>query len=400
MNDWVSLEKQYYMQVARRQPIVLVRGDGVEVWDEKQKRYLDFTSGWAVNNVGHCNPYVVKAIANQAATLIQTSNQFYTLPQIQLSQLLIDNSCLDRAFICNSGAEANEGAVKIARKYGRQNRDGAYEVITAFDSFHGRTLTMVAATGQPHYQETWTPLMPGFTHVPFNDIDAIRAATTDKTCAVMLEPVQGEGGVNVPDPDYLKQVRSWCDDQGLLLILDEVQTGMGRLGSLFGYQLSGIEPDVITLAKGLGGGMPIGAFLAKEHAAILEPGDHGSTFGGNPVTCAAAQASLQYLLDHEIPRHADQVGARLAVGLKALAAEFPGIAEVRGLGLLLAVQFHGTIANDIVSMCNDMGLLLNPVRPTTIRLMPPLTITNKEVDEALGILTRVFSHVLSSQYGT
>ncbi|MBI2856040.1 MAG: aminotransferase class III-fold pyridoxal phosphate-dependent enzyme, partial [Chloroflexi bacterium] len=254
MSTWIDLERKYYMQVARRQPIILVRGEGTRIWDDAGKEYLDFTAGWAVDTLGHCHPSLVKAVEEQARTLIQTSNQFYTIPQLKLAQLLIENSCLDRIFFCNSGAEANEGAVKLARKYGKAHRSGAYEVITALNSFHGRTLTMAAATGQPHYQEQWRPLAPGFINVPYNDINSIKQATTPNTCAVMLEPLQGEGGVNVPSPAYLKQVREWCDEQNLVMILDEVQTGIGRLGTLFGYQQFGVEPDVITLAKGLGGG--------------------------------------------------------------------------------------------------------------------------------------------------
>ena len=250
--EWISIEQKYYAQTVRRQPVVLVRGQGTRVWDADGKEYLDFVAGWAVNNLGHSHPAITQAIVEQAGTLIQTSNQFFTVPQLMLAELLIENSCLDRVFFGNSGAEANEGALKLARRYGKLNRDGAYEVITAFNSFHGRTMATVAATGQPHYQEPFQPLLPGFVHVDFNDVEAIMNATTDQTAAVMLEPVQGEGGVNIPDDDYLQRVREWCDRNGLLLILDEIQTGMGRLGSLFGYQEYGVEPDVITLAKGPG----------------------------------------------------------------------------------------------------------------------------------------------------
>ena len=280
-SDWMEMEKRYYMQTVRRQPVVIARGQGTLVWDTDGKEYLDFTSGWAVNNLGHCHPAITGAIAEQAATLMQTSNQFYTVPQILLAQTLVENSCLDKVFLCNSGAEAVEGAIKLARRYGKKNRNGAYEVITALNSFHGRTLTAVSATGQPHYHEPFQPVTPGFVHVEFNNVEAVVEATNDRTAAVLLEPVQGEGGVNIPAPDYLARVREWCDTQGLLLMLDEVQTGMGRLGTLFGYQQYDVEPDVMTLAKGLGGGVPIGALMAKDHCTALEPGDHGSTFGGN-----------------------------------------------------------------------------------------------------------------------
>ena len=279
-SEWIASGGRYYAQTVRRQPVVLVRGQGTRAWDADGKEYLDFVAGWAVNNLGHCHPVVTQAIVDQATTLVQTSNQFYTIPQLLLAQLLIDNSCLDLVFFGNSGAEANEGALKLARKYGKQHRGGAYEVITAFSSFHGRTLATLAATGQPHYHEPFVPLQPGFVHVEYNGVEAIMNVTTDKTAAVMLEPVQGEGGVNIPDDDYLKRVREWCDKQGLLLLLDEVQTGLGRLGSLFGYQEYGVEPDVMTLGKGLGYGVPIGAFLSKESCMALVPGDHGSTFRG------------------------------------------------------------------------------------------------------------------------
>ena len=394
--DWKAVESKYYMQVVRRQPIVLVRGEGTRVWDDDGKEYLDFVGGWAVNNIGHASPIVAEAVAQQARTLVQTSNQFYTIPQLQLAQTLVENSCLDRVFIGNSGAEANEGAVKLARKYGKLHRNGAYEVITAWNSFHGRTLAMTAATGKPHDDDPAQPLPSGFTIVDYDDVDAIKGATTDRTAAVMLEPVQGEGGVNVPAADYLQQVRSWCDDNGLLLIFDEVQTGLGRLGTLFGYQVSNVEPDVMTLAKGLGGGLPIGVFLAKEASAVLEPkGEHGSTFGGNAVTCAAAYASVSYIVENDVPGNARRMGQRLKEGLERLADSHGSITQVRGLGLLLAVEFDSEISAAVVSACNNAGILLNAVRPNAVRLMPPLTITQDEVDQALDRLDAGLAEVAS-----
>ena len=281
------------MRTVTRVPVTLVRGKGARVWDDKGKKYLDFVGGWAVNSLGHCHPVLVKALTEQAKTLIQTSNQFYTIPQLQLAELLIKNSCLDRVFFCNSGAEANEGAVKLARRYGKLHLNGAYNIITTFESFHGRTLAMVAATGQNKFQEPYIPLPDGFVNVNYNDIEAIKKATTAQTCAVMLEPIQGEGGVNVPDDNYLKEVRAWCDEKGILLILDEIQTGIGRIGTLFGYEQFGVEPDIMTLAKGLGSGVPIGALLAKEKASVFSPGDHGSTFGGNPLVCATSAGCFE-----------------------------------------------------------------------------------------------------------
>jgi len=391
--QWIDLEKKYYMFVVRRQPVVLVRGKGCRVWDADGKEYLDFTAGWAVNNVGHANPVVAEAIARQAATLLQTSNQFYTIPQLQLAQILVDNSALNKVFICNSGAEANEGACKLVRKYGKKNRNGANEIITALNSFHGRTMGMIAATGQPHYQENFKPLAPGFVNVPYNDVEAIMAATNDRTIAVMLEPVQGEGGVNIPSADYLKRVRQWCDQKGLLLIFDEVQTGLGRLGTLWGYQQFGVEPDVMTLAKGLGGGAPIGAFLSKDRCMALEPGDHGSTFGGNALTCAAAYASVKYTIDHKLWENAIAMGTRLMDGLKKLQSRTPAIKEVRGRGLLIAVEFNDAITPKLVPQTNQEGLLLNPLKPNAIRIMPPLTINAAEVDEGLAKLEAAFKRI-------
>jgi len=386
--DWKDQESRYYMNLVRRQPVVIVRGEGTKVWDDEGKEYLDLTAGWAVNNIGHANPAVAEAVSRQARTLLQTSNQFYTVPQLQLAEILVEHSCLDKVFIVNSGAEANEGAVKLARKYGKLNRNGAYEVITAWNSFHGRTLAMTAATGKPHDDDPSQPLPEGFVTVDYDSIDAIKEATTDKTVAVMLEPVQGEGGVNIPSPGYLKQVRQWCDENGLLMILDEVQTGMGRLGSLFGYESFDVEPDVITLAKALGGGVPIGAFLAKDFASVFEPkGEHGSTFGGNALTCAAAYASTKYVIDNDIPARARKMGERLKEGLQALLeARHDLITDVRGMGLLWAVQFSEDIAASVHSACNDAGLLLGLLGTNGIRLMPPLTITEDELDEALSRL--------------
>ena len=382
--DWKAVESRYYMQVVRRQPVVIVRGEGTRVWDDAGKEYLDFTAGWAVNNVGHANPDVAEAIAEQGRTLLQTSNQFYTAPQLELARVLIDNSCMDRVFICNSGAEANEGAIKLAKKYGKVHLNGAYEIITAFNSFHGRTMMNVSATGQPHYQQNFTPIPPGFTHVDFGDIEGIMAATTDRTVAVMLEPVQGEGGVNIPPAGYLEQVREWCDEKGLLLIFDEVQTGMGRLGTLFGYQSFDVEPDVMTLAKALGGGAPIGAFLAKESAAVFEPGDHGSTFGGNALTCAAAYAATRYTIDNDLPANAAKMGQRLGDGLKEVRGANPdAVADVRGMGLLWAIEYSSDMSAAVMSACNEAGLLLGILGTSGNRLMPPLTVSEGEIDAAM-----------------
>ena len=393
--QWMDLEKQYYMFTVRRQPVVLARGQGTKVWDVDGKEYLDFVAGWAVDNLGHCHPAITEAITRQAGTLLQTSNQFYTTPQLQLAQLLVENSALDKVFFSNSGAEALEGVVKLARRYGRTQRDGAYEVITAYNSFHGRTMSMVAATGQPHYQESFQPLTPGFVHVDYNNVEAIMEATTDRTAAVLLEPVQGEGGVIIPSEDYLARVREWCDSQGILLLLDEVQTGFGRLGTLFGYQGFGIEPDGMALAKGLGGGVPIGAFMSKDSCMALVPGDHGSTFGGNPLTCAAAYASSRYIIENDVSGNAQAMGDYLRDALERLRSRFDFIADVRGKGLLMAMEFADDTSGKVVAQCNEEGLLLNAVKPNTIRFMPPLNITPEEVDSAMERLESALKVVSS-----
>ena len=394
MVNWPELESKYYMQTIVRVPVTLVRGEGARVWDDKGKEYLDFVCGLAVNCLGHCHPVIAEALAEQARTLLQTSNWYYTVPQIQLAQLLVENSCLDRVFICNSGLEANEGAVKLARRYGHIKLKGAYEVITTMQSFHGRSLALTAASGYPSMHKPYVPLPVGFINVANNDIEAIKSATTEKTCAVMLEPVQGEGGVNVPDDDYLKKVREWCDRKGILLILDEIQTGVGRLGALWGYELYGVEPDIMTLAKGLGGGIPIGALLAKEKAAVFAPGDHNSTFGGNPVTSAAACAVLKYVIDNDIAGNVKKVGQYLMEGLEELKKKHSFITEVRGRGFLVAMEFNSDIAQDVLMACLEKGLLVNKVKPNAVRLVPPLIIGSKEVDRAIGILDKALSGIV------
>lgn len=390
MDDWQELEQKLFMRTVNRLPITLVQGQGVRVWDSSGREYLDFVGGWGVNSLGHCHPVVVNALAKQAQTLIQASNQFYTIPQIQLAQLLVENSCLDRVFFCNSGAEANEGAIKLARRYGKLYLNGAYEIITTYGSFHGRTLATVAATGQDKFQQPYIPLPNGFVNVNYNDIDAIKAATTSRTCAVMVEPIQGEGGVNVPADDYLKQMRAWCDTKGILFILDEIQTGIGRIGSLFGYQQYGVEPDIMTLAKGLGSGVPIGALLCKERVSVFAPGEHGSTYGGNPLVCAASLAVLKFIIDNDLPAKVKEVGQYFKDELQRLASKFEFISGIRGRGLLLALAFNDDIAEEIVLACLNAGLLVNRVKPDALRFMPPLIVTKSDIDEALSILEKVF----------
>ena len=395
MSYWQELEHQYFMNTVERLPLTIVRGLKARVWDENGRRYLDFVGGWAVNSLGHCHPVVTQAVTEQANILIQTSNQFYTIPQIRLAELLVRNSCLDKVFFCNSGAEANEGAVKLARRYGQQYLDGAYEVITTVSSFHGRTLAMVAATGQVKFQQPYSPLPTGFVNVEYNNIEAIKSATTNQTCAVMIEPMQGEGGVNLPDDSYLTAIREWCDQKGILFILDEIQTGIGRTGTLFAYEQYGVEPDIMTLAKGLASGVPLGAFLAKDKASVFTPGDHGSTFGGNPLACAAGYATVKFIIDSDIAGRAKEVGQYLIDGLESLKQKYQFITDIRGRGLLVAIEFSSDIAQSLVMDCLEKGLLVNRLKPNALRFMPPLIIGNEEVDEALDILDSALSGVVS-----
>ncbi len=393
MSKWQEMESKYFMHTVNRVPVTLVKGEGARVWDDNGREYLEFVAGWAVNSLGHCHPVVAEALAEQAHTLIQVSNQFYTVPQLQLAEILVENSCLDKVFISNSGAEANEGAVKLARRYGKHHLKGAYEVISAIGSFHGRTLGMVAASGQAKHQEPYLPLPVGFVNVEYNSVAAIKAATTDKTCAVILEPLQGEGGVNLPDDDYLKEVKEWCEQKGILLILDEIQTGAGRLGTLFAYEQYGVEPDIMTLAKGMGSGVPIGTIMVKDSANVFAPGEHGSTYGGNPLVCAAAYATLKYIIDNNVVDNVRKVGQYFTGRLEELKNKYSFITDVRGRGLLLAIEFDREIAADVLNSCLENSLLLNRVKPNALRFMPPLIIGNGEVDEAMNILDKVMAAV-------
>ncbi|HXH20945.1 MAG TPA: acetylornithine transaminase [Dehalococcoidia bacterium] len=397
MTDWREVESRVFMTTGRRMPVVVVRGEGTRLWDDTGKSYLDFFGGPAVTSLGHCHPVLVRAIEEQARTLIHVSNAVYSVPQLQLAELLLEHSCFDRVYFPNTGAEANEAAFKLARKWGRERKDGAFEIIAANDAFHGRTLAAVTATGTPRYKEPFAPLPPGFVHVPFGDIEALQQATTPQTCAVILEPIQGEGGVNVPNPSYFPAVRRWCDENRVLLILDEVQTGMCRTGPLFAYQEMGFEPDVITLAKGLGGGVPVAAILAKQHAAVFTPGDHGSTFGGNPLATAAALAVTRYMIENDMPSRVKAVSAYLTSKLEALRKRYPLISEVRGKGLLLAIGFDSDIAERVTAEALQRGLIVNNVRPNAVRLAPPLTVSEAECDEAVSILEKAIGSSASAK---
>ncbi|HEX5370461.1 MAG TPA: aspartate aminotransferase family protein [Dehalococcoidia bacterium] len=391
MPDWKEIESRVFMTTGRRVPVVFVKGEGSRLWDDTGKQYLDFFQGIAANSLGHCHPVVVKALEEQGRTLIQVSNVYYTIPQLQLAELLVDNSCFDRIYFQNSGTEANEAAIKLVRKWGRDHKNGAFEIVSAVDSFHGRTLAAITATGTPRYSEPFGPLPPGFLHVPYNDIEALQNATTPQTCAIFLEPIQGEGGVNVPNPSYMPAVRKWCDDNNILLVADEVQTGMCRTGPLFAYQGMDFEPDIMTLAKGIGSGVPLGAIMAKEHCAVFTPGDHGSTISGNPLATAVGYAITKYMLDNDLPTRVEKVGSFIMGRLDALKAKYPVVSGARGKGLLIALAFNSDIAEKVTSDCMAHGLVVNNVRPNAVRMAPALTVTNEEVDEALQILEGAIS---------
>lgn len=382
------------MKTYGRYPIVPVRGEGCRLWDADGKEYLDFLAGVAVNNLGHCHPRVVKAIQDQAALLIHCSNYYQISQQIELAELLCSHSFADKAFFCNSGAEANEAAIKLARKYSLDTfGPQRYEIITAADSFHGRTMATVSATGQEKVQRFFDPLLHGFKHVPFNDADAIEAMITENTCAVMLEPIQGEGGINVPDHSYLAKVRELCNRHKLLFILDEVQTGIGRTGKLFAHEHFGVTPDIMTLAKALAGGAPIGTMLAREEiAAAFVPGTHGSTFGGNPLMAAAAIATLRTILEDGLLNRCEEIGDYLMGELNSLGKKYTFVKDVRGIGLMIGMGL--TIpAGDIVKKGHDRGILLNVTHDTVLRFVPPLTVTKQEINRMIEILDGIFMEV-------
>lgn len=395
--DIVARTHQFVMNTYNRLPVALVKGKGSWAWDADGKQYLDFFSGLAVNNLGHSHPRVVAAVAKQSRTLWHVSNVFYNDRQAELAELLVKNSFGDKVFFCNSGAEANEGAVKLARKYAKKHfGDGRFEVVTMKNSFHGRTLAMITATGQEKYQKGFEPLMPGFRYAEFGHIDSLRATVTQATCAVMIEPVQGEGGVKMASPEYFRAVRDFCSERGILLIFDEVQTGIGRTGRLFAYEHLGIEPDIMTLAKALASGLPIGAMVTRnEIAEAFVPGDHASTFGGNPLVAAAAKATLETILDGKLVEAAAQKSQVFLRKLKKLQRSCSIIREVRGLGLMIALDLECE-ARPIVLKCLDKGLLINAVQERTLRILPPLTVKNGEISKAVSILGEVMKEAAAA----
>jgi len=378
------------MNTYRRTPIALVKGKGALVEDAQGRQYLDFVAGIAVCNLGHAHPKVVKAVRKQAKDLMHVSNLYYTRPQAEVAALLTKNSFADKVFFCNSGAEANEAAIKLARKYAHENLGPEkFELITMKDSFHGRTMATITATGQEKFQFGFTPLLDGFRYVPFNDPQALEAAITPRTCGIMLEPVQGEGGVIIPDEGYLGHVREICDRHRLLMIVDEVQTGIGRTGKLFAYEYSGVKPDIMTLAKALGNGFPVGAMLATDEVArAFSPGNHASTFGGNPLAMAAVRATLKTILEDDILENCLETGAYFLEKLQQLKKRHDIITDVRGKGLMLACSLSIEGA-EIVTRCQEEGLLINCTGGKTLRFVPPLIITKQDVDKAVYILDDV-----------
>ena len=387
----IAQSQRHELGVYARQPVAFVRGEGCRLWDADGKTYLDFFAGLAVNNLGHCHPAVVEAIRAQAGRLLHTSNLYYTEPVAALAELLCRHSFAERAFLCNSGAEANEAAMKLARRWGADVGGGRYEILATVGSFHGRTFGTLTATGQEKYQRGFLPLLPGVRLVPFDDLDATAAAIRDETVAIMVEPIQGEGGVVVPRTGYLRGLRELCDRRHLLLVMDEIQVGLGRTGRLFAHEHAGVRPDVMSLAKALGGGVPIGVMLTTEAIAqVLTPGSHGTTFGGNPLACAAAVAAVGILAAPAFLAQVEEVGRHFGARLEQLAQRHQRIREVRGLGLMWGTVLDGP-GQDVVDRCRERGLLINCTAERVLRFLPPLVVTTGEVDEGLQILDEVLA---------
>ena len=385
-----DLDEQYIMRTYRRLPVAFVRGSGCWLYDISGNKYLDMVSGLGAVPLGHCHQDVTEAIKKQAETVIHTTNLFYIEPQAELAKMIVDSSFPGKCFFANSGAEANEGALKLCRKYHFEKGQTREKYVCAYGSFHGRTFATLSATGQPAKWDPFKPVVPGFHHVPWNDTDALEREVDADTCAVFLEPIQGESGVYPATVEYLKAARSICDSTGALLVLDEVQTGIARTGKMFAYEHYGILPDVMTLAKGLGNGVPIGAFIASEKCAFaLKAGDHGSTFGGGFLACAAGIATLNYIIGKNLTDHVREVGTFLWDELERIKREIPVVTGIRGLGLMLALQLEMEVSREVVVECLKRGVIVNDVNPSSVRLLPPLTITLEEVSHGIGILEEV-----------
>jgi acetylornithine aminotransferase/acetylornithine/N-succinyldiaminopimelate aminotransferase len=391
--DWVALEHKYYQSAFKRQPVTFVHGKGTRVWDSDGKSYLDLVAGIAVNVLGHCHPAIVGAVQQQVTQLVHVSNLYYNTRQIELAELLGQLSNDMRSFFSNSGAEANEGAIKLARKFGRIHKEGAYEIISMERSFHGRTLATTAATGQAFYQATWVPLPDGFKQVPYNDLQALKEATSDNTVGILIEAVQGEGGIWPGTREFIQGVREWCDERNLVMICDEVQAGMGRTGRFFSWEHYGVVPDIVTMAKGLAGGVPIGAMLTGPRSDLFVAGDHGTTFGGNPIACAAGIATIKTILDENLLDNAAKLGEYCHGKFAEFCQKYHFIDSPRGIGLMQAVNVKHNLAPAIVQQALEHGLLLNALGTGTLRMVPPLNISREEVDEAMAILDKALSDV-------
>lgn len=387
-DEIVLLHSKFLMNTYNRYPIAVVKGEGVKVWDAEGKEYLDFLGGIAVNVLGHCHPAVVKAIITQVKELVHISNLYYTQPAAELAELLVSNGGLDKVFFCNSGAEANEGAIKLARKYQwRKDYREKYKIITATHSFHGRTLAALAATHKPEIQEGFGPLPSGFQYIEWNDTQSLLSSIDETTAAVLLEPIQGEGGIHSATQDFLEKVRVACDEVGALLIFDEIQCGMGRCGTLFAYESFCVKPDIITLAKGIANGLPLGAFCATHTVAeAFQPGDHGTTFGANPITTAAALATLKVLIKENYSKKVTLMGAYLMDKLHQLQKKYPqAITEIRGKGLMIGIELK-IDAKSLLDACHSQGLLANITAGNVLRFLPAYTITKEDADKAVSIL--------------
>lgn len=391
-NQIKELTNQYILNTYGERATALVRGEGNYVWDADGKKYLDFISGIAVNLLGHCHPKLVETIHQQAKTLIHVSNLYYMEPQAKLAELLCNLSFGEKCFFCNSGAEANEGAIKIARKYAKVHYNpDKFEIITLLKSFHGRTIGALTATGQEKYQKGFEPLLPGFKYAELNNLASVEALISDKTCAVMMEPIQGESGVHESTPEFIKGVKELCQKHNALLIFDEVQCGLGRTGKMFAYEHYGVTPDIMTLSKGLAGGLPIGAIVTTNAAgSALEPGNHASTFGGNPLCSAAAITTLQTIISDKLIENAEQMGDYLKVKLKALMLDFPCITEIRGKGLMIGAQLNCN-GTHLIKIGVEKGMLFNCAAGTTLRFLPALTVNKEEIDEAIEILIDILT---------
>jgi acetylornithine/N-succinyldiaminopimelate aminotransferase len=385
----IELDKKYYMNTfGDRTPVCFTHGQGINLWDTNGKKYYDFLSGIAVNVLGHAHPDLVDSISQQAQRLIHCSNLYYIKEQALFAEKIVENSCADKVFFSNSGAEANEGAIKLARKYFKDKGiNEKYEIITLVNSFHGRTMATLAATGQEKYQKAYTPLLPGFKHIPLNDIEALTSAIDEHSCAVMLELIQGESGVHPVSQQYIDNLVSLCKEKDLLLIVDEIQTGIGRTGCLFAYQHFNIEPDIFTLAKGLAGGVPIGAVCAKENvAAAFQPGDHGSTFGGNPLACAAGLAVLNTIEKNNLVENAKLMGLYMREQIENLKEQNSLIHQIRGIGLMIGIELNKGKAVELKNLLFDWGILVGSVGDSVIRILPPLILTKQDIDIFINAL--------------